>query len=201
MGVTRLLKRPGNTERFREIACPHLTFLYNLAMKYTGNRYDAEDMVQETYFTALKSFHQLRDESRCKSWLFAILRNIYLREARQSGRMRLIPDIGDEPEYVEMLDEAANTPDVERALEQKLDAQQIQELLSRLPEKYKTLIILYFTEEMSYREISDLVEIPIGTVMSRLSRGKQLLKKAALKSSLRNSSAGNVVKLDSAKNW
>ena len=68
--------------RFKELTFPHLQFLYNVALKYTGKPYDAEDVLQETMYTAYRKFHQLRDETKCKQWLFSILRTTFLREQR-----------------------------------------------------------------------------------------------------------------------
>lgn len=163
-------------ERFWSLASPFVSFVYNMALRYTGNRFDAEDLLQETIFTGLKKFHQLRDATRCKNWLFAILRNLYLRQVRRSERF--VPTDFDEQgrDYVSLLEEAAMRSNPEQELMERLDAAGIQRALDRLPERYKSPILLYFMEGMSYREIADAVDLPLGTVMSRLSRGKELLK-------------------------
>jgi RNA polymerase sigma factor (sigma-70 family) len=79
------MKRPP--EKFWQLADAHLKFLYNIALRYTGNRYDAEDLVQETFYVGFKKFYQLREERKFKSWLFAILRNTHLKNGRQKGKL------------------------------------------------------------------------------------------------------------------
>jgi RNA polymerase sigma-70 factor (ECF subfamily) len=163
-----------------------------MALRYTGNGYDAEDMVQETFYTAFKSFHQLRNESKCKSWLFTILRNIYLKELRQKGRMREV-EYGEDSDYVSYLEEAADPFDMEKTFEKNMESSRIQHILNGLPEKYKSPLLLCYMEDMSYKEISDILDIPMGTVMSRLARGKTLLKKELLRRSKMGASKKKVV--------
>jgi RNA polymerase sigma-70 factor (ECF subfamily) len=155
-----------------------------MAMRYTGNRFDAEDLLQETVFMGLKNFHQLRDEAKCKHWLFAILRNLYLSQVERCERIVQTDFDEKGPDYVSLLEEAAQRPNPEQDLMERMDAAQIQSILDRLPEKYKSPILLYFMEGMSYQEIAVAMNLPIGTVMSRLSRGKELLKKSVLRASL-----------------
>lgn len=171
-------------EKFWSLASPFVSFLYNMALRYTGNRFDAEDLLQETVFMGLKNFHQLRDETRCKNWLFTILRNLYLSQLERCEKI-VHTDFNEKgQDYVGLLEEAAQRPDPEQDLMERLDAAQIQSLLNRLPEKYKSPILLYFMEGMSYQEISEAMNLPLGTVMSRLSRGKELLKESILRASL-----------------
>jgi RNA polymerase sigma-70 factor (ECF subfamily) len=174
------LNRKRDTQRFKELAYPHLKFLYNIALRYAGNTYDAEDIVQETFYAAYKNFHQLRDESKCKSWLFAILRRIYLKEIRQSERKDKI-EHDERNSYLTFLEEAAERFDIEKAFERQIEGAHLQHILDKIPERYKSPILLYYMDDMSYQEISDHLQIPIGTVMSRLARGKELMKKELLR--------------------
>ena len=174
--------RNKNTKRFRELVFPHLKFLYNVAYRYAGNRQDAEDMVQETAYTALKNLHQLREEKGCKSWLFTILKNLHFRELRHKARCTVPPFNDNDTDYPDQLQEVAQLRNAEEALAKRIDSLRIQQVLNDLPEKYKSPLILYYVEGMSYREISEVADIPLGTVMSRLSRGKELLKKGLLTS-------------------
>ncbi|MDA3835859.1 MAG: sigma-70 family RNA polymerase sigma factor, partial [Spirochaetales bacterium] len=82
--------RKKQRDHFKALAYPHITFLYNVAMKYMGDPYDAEDLVQETMYGAFRNFGQLRDESKCRSWLFAILRSNFLKEKRQAVQRPLL---------------------------------------------------------------------------------------------------------------
>ncbi len=189
----------NNPDRFWELAKDHVKFIYNMALRYAGNQYDAEDLVQETYFIAFKKFDQLRDESKLKSWLFTILRNTYLKTRRQSGQSK-ITEYDDGTEYISALEIAVEQIDVATAYEQKIESDQIQQLLAELPEKYKSPLLLYYLSEMSYQEISETIDLPMGTVMSRLSRGKQILKKKILRIQMLDSQSSKVIQFPS-KNY
>lgn len=163
-------------KRFKDVTYPHLQFLYNVAFKYTGKSYDAEDLVQETMYTAYKKFSQLRDEKKIRSWLFMILRSHFLKEKRQLATR---PYLDDGNGYLKNItDESEKTlPD---KYEEKMNRQEVQRVLDVLPEKFKSILILYYMEEMTYQEISQFLDIPIGTVMSRLARGKKYMKNELL---------------------
>jgi len=181
-------------DHFWELAREQVRFLYNVALRYAGNPYDAEDLVQETYFIAFKKFDQLRDERKLKSWLFAILRNTYLKSLRQNQRQKITEyNDGIEYEYMTALEDAADKIDVATAYEQKIEADRVQRLLAELPEKYKSALLLYYISEMSYQEISETLDLPMGTVMSRLSRGKRMLKKKILRLQLLDSQPSKVI--------
>ena len=186
-------------EKFWELADVHMNFLYNMALRYAGNRYDAEDLVQETFYVGLKKFYQLREERKFKSWLFAILRNTYLKNRRQEGKF-LKSEYEDDTDYIRLLENAAEHIDVETAYEQKIESAQIQELLNELPEKQKTPLLLYYVSGMAYHEISETLAVPMGTVMSRLSRGKQILKKKVLRHYMRNNESARIVQFPKQAN-
>ena len=172
------------SNNFKELAYPHMRFLYNVALKYMRNQYDAEDLVQETMYAAFRNFHQLREQSKCRSWLFAIMRSNFLKEKRQAGRR---PYLGTDETYLNFLEGVSST-NIAGDLEKKLESEHVQDVIDRLPEKYKTPLILFFLEDMSYQEISEFLDIPIGTVMSRLSRAKQSMKKELLREATINES-------------
>ncbi len=187
-----LSSRIRSREQFWQLAKIHLSYLYNVAIRYAGNQYDAEDLVQETYFIAFKKFDQLRDPDKIKSWLFTILRNIYLKNQRQNGRGKKA-EYDDGIDYINSLENAAERLDPASAYERKIEADRIQQLLAELPEKYQSPIFLYYTSEMTYQEISETLDLPIGTVMSRLSRGKQMLKKKILRLHMLELPPSNVI--------
>lgn len=170
------LLRRVDKKKFRELTYPHLDFLYNMAMKYIGRPYDAEDLVQETMYTAYRKFHQLRDENKCKAWLFSIMRSHFLRENRQFSRRPLLDDGSG---YLKYLSDSG-ADDFAGELDKKLDKVRVAKALESLEEKFRTVVTLYYMEEMTYQEISEFLDIPVGTVMSRLSRGKKRLKKLLL---------------------
>jgi RNA polymerase sigma-70 factor (ECF subfamily) len=162
------------------LADPHLDFIFNVAFRLSGNRYDAEDLSQETMTVAFDKFSQLKDHERVRYWLLAILRNLYLR-SHEKQRPTLL-DVPDEESYNSVFERmtAEGTPESEFF---EIDsAREVQGVLNRLPEKYKTPLILFYTEEWSYREIADGLDLPMGTVMSRIARGRDLVKKELLQS-------------------
>jgi len=171
-------RRSVSEERFMQVAYPHLDFVFNMALRLSGNRYDAEDLTQETFAIAFRKLHQLKDEQRCKFWLLSILRNIFLR-GREKCRPELL-DVQSDEDYVTVLENLAGEGNPEEILLDKSAAQEVQAILGGLPEKYQTPLILFYTEEWSYQEIAEGLELPMGTVMSRIGRGRELLKKGLL---------------------
>lgn len=187
-------RRKQQCEKFWNLAQDQTRFLYNVAFKYAGNHYDAEDLVQETLYTAYNKFHQLRDDRKFKSWMFTILRNHFLKWQRTKTRARL-DEFENEIDYLSELESASAQQDAASVFERKAEAETIQSILDTLPEKYKTVLILYFMEDNAYQEIAEILGVPIGTVMSRLSRAKQMMKKALLRSMIHVPQEEKVIQL------
>ncbi len=183
--------RRVDKKRFKELTYPHLEFLYNVALKYSGTRYDAEDLVQETMVTAYTKFRQLRDDKSCRAWLFTILRNHFLKERKQLLRR---PYLDDGSSYLDYIRDEKSSGFVDRIVEKDAN-KKLHEVLAEISEKFKSPLILYYMEEMTYQEISEYLDIPIGTVMSRLARGKRHLKKGLLQSSSRKMNKGKIVQM------
>ena len=196
--VNFLTRRKRTADFFWQLAERHAKFLYNAALRYAGSRYDAEDLVQETFLIAFKQFEALRDERKFKGWLFAILRNTYLKNIRPDSR-RKESEYEDGIDYIGVLEDTVEHTDANRIYEQKVESKQIQHLLDELPEKHKSPLLLYYMVEMSYQEIAQALELPIGTVMSRLSRAKQMLKKKILRLHMRDSHTSNVIQFPRRK--
>jgi len=175
--MMRTKLRRVDRARFQELTFPHLAFLYNVALKYTGRKYDAEDLVQEAMYIAFRKFYQLRDEERCRSWLFSILRTTFLKQRRSVRRWTMFDDGSG---YLELLADQS-VESLEESFDKKIDGRLVQDSLAGLTEKHRLPLILYYMEEMTYQEIADYLNIPIGTVMSRLARAKKQLKKGLLK--------------------
>ena len=153
--ITLFPKTKRTPEKFWELVDVHMNFLYNMALRYAGNRYDAEDLVQDTFYAGLQKFYQLREERKFKSWLFAILRNTYLKNRRHEGKF-LKSEYEDGTDYIRLLENAAEHIDVETAYEQKIESEQIQELLNELPEKQKnTAAALLCIRNVLSRNIRD----------------------------------------------
>lgn len=186
--------KKNNHKRFETLIKPHTEFLYNMALKYCGNTYDAEDIVQETLYIALKKINQLREDSKSRSWAFTIMRNLFLKEQRYSQK-RSGFEFDDTRDYLAVLEDSAQRTDIHESIEKKDGQEHMQKMLDRLPEKYKAPILLYFMKDMSYQEISEFLDIPAGTVMSRLSRGKALLKKEILRQAINEPAREKVVEM------
>lgn len=155
---------PGRQAKVQSLVDDHYEALYRYAYRLSGTAADAEDLVQEAFCRAQEKLSQLREPERAKAWLFSILRNGYLHRLRVSQHPRLVPlqDIEDFAEPPE------NLPEVE--------PQKLQEALSELPEMFRTPVIMFYFEEFSYRDIAEQMEVPLGTVMSRLARAKAYLR-------------------------
>lgn len=149
--------------KLAELVDRHYVLLYRYAYRLTGSSADAEDLTQQAYLIAQTKWEQLRDETRAKSWLFTIIRNAYLKQLREVACLPF-QSLVDVAEPAENLD----TGDI--------DHEQLQNVLNDLPEEFRSPIILFYFEEFSYREIADHMGIPLGTVMSRLARGKAYLR-------------------------
>lgn len=172
-----ILKNTAARTAFKKLTYPHMKLLFNMALKYCGNRYDAEDIVQETYLMAFNKFHQLRDKSKCKPWMLRILRNNFLK----SYQKRKVQQKLSENEYVEFLRESLSQGAAETILAKAADNKIVQDAINRLPVKYKEVLLLYYMEDLLYKEIAKTLGIPIGTVMSRLTRAREALKLLLLK--------------------
>ena len=151
--------------------------LFNFACWLTQDRNEAEDLVQETYAKALKGFSTFQPGTNFRAWIFKILRNAFLTSRTGLKAAATVPlDLEDEGEILHAVKE---TP--ESILLQRSDWQLVQQALDQLPVAYREVLLLCEVEEMSYQEISSTLTIPMGTVMSRLSRARGALRAAIQK--------------------
>ena len=183
---------------FWNLVQDHMRFLYSVAFRYVGNRYDAEDLVQETLYTAYDKFYQLRDRRKFKSWIFTILRNHFLKWQRKKALVQM-DEFENGIDYLSQLESVSLQQDVASVYEKKIEAETIQSTLVKLPEKYKAVLVLYYMEDSSYQEIADMLAVPVGTVMSRLSRAKHMMKKALLRSTIAQPQSKKVVRLNTKR--
>jgi RNA polymerase sigma-70 factor (ECF subfamily) len=163
---------PGGGDPFAAEALSYVDSLYGTAMRLTRRVQDAEDLVQETYLKAFRASTQFERGTNLKAWLFTILHNTYRNMRRHDGRNPV--DVNSETvEQAIDVAGAAQTPEqmLSRAT---LDAD-LQEALDALPESFRQAVWLRDVEEFAYAEIAAMLEIPIGTVMSRISRGRRML--------------------------
>ena len=169
---------PEKARRFREAALPHLDDVYTLARYLLRERADAEDAVQECYLRALKHFDSYRGPAM-KPWLLAILRNVCRAEfVRRAGSpaAAAIDELPDDPEQTPLWREAQETPEAQ--LLRRREATALQRLIAALEEPFRETFVLREIQNLSYREIADIIEAPVGTVMSRLARARAMLRSA-----------------------
>jgi RNA polymerase sigma-70 factor (ECF subfamily) len=191
-------RKKNQRDIFWNLVQNHMRFLYSVAFRYVGNRYDAEDLVQETLYTAYDKFHQLRDSRKFKSWIFTILRNHFLKWRRKKTPVQA-DEFENGIDYLSRLESVSLQQDVASVYEKKIEADTIQSTLDKLPEKYKAVLILYYMEDSSYQEIANMLAVPVGTVMSRLSRAKHMMKKALLRSTIVQPETKKVVRLNTKR--
>ena len=144
----------------------HYQGLYRYAYRLTGSAADAEDLTQETFGKALARLGQLRESDKAKGWLYRILRNAYLHRVRDDKRAKVVPLDG-------LGDVSRPEPEPTRW---EVDPDRLQDALCELDEAFRTPLVLFYFEEFSYKDIADHLDLPIGTVMSRLARAKAYLK-------------------------
>ncbi|MGC4047773.1 MAG: sigma-70 family RNA polymerase sigma factor [Armatimonas sp.] len=169
-------------KQFEEQMLPHIDTLYRAALSMTRSPTAADDLVQDTYVRAFQYFDQFREGTNSRAWLFRILTNLYINSYRKKNR---------EPErvsYDEMEDfylhsrladahrKGGASP--EEIVTQKLEAEAIREAIEKLPVEYREVVVLADLNELAYQEIADMLEIPLGTVRSRLSRGRRLVQRS-----------------------
>jgi RNA polymerase sigma factor (sigma-70 family) len=148
----------------------HYGPLYRFAMSLTRAESDACDLVQQTFLTWATKGYQLQDLAKVKSWLYTTLHRAYLASRRQGTRFP----------HLELEEAAAELPNVEPDLVSRLDGQEVLRLLGRLDEQFQAALALFYLEDYSYDEIAAILEVPLGTVKSRIARGLRRLKQLVL---------------------
>jgi RNA polymerase sigma-70 factor (ECF subfamily) len=167
---------------FEELTSPYMAALYAAALRMTRNPADAEDLVQETYLRAYRGFGGFREGTNLKAWLYRILTNTFINQYRAKKRRPDQVDLDDvEDFYIFRRLGGLEAADAERtaeteALESMPDAE-VKQALESIPEQFRMAVILADIEGFSYKEIADILDVPIGTVMSRIHRGRRQLQK------------------------
>jgi RNA polymerase sigma-70 factor (ECF subfamily) len=156
---------PGSQRNVQKLVDEHYTSLYRYAYRLSGSAADADDLTQEAFCKAQLNLSQLRDASRAKPWLFRILRNAYLHHIRAEKNHPCVS-----------LDDMSDLPCRLPEPLPPVDPEHLQQALGELPEVFRTPIILYYFDEFSYRDIAEQMDLPLGTVMSRLARAKAFLR-------------------------
>ena len=158
-----------SSDIFTQLVDAHYTPLFRFALSLTKNASDAGDLTQQTFFIWAKQGHALREEGKAKSWLFTTLYREFLRIRRRGDRMTALEDLGP-------VESDPPAPEVDMVT--GMDASLVVEALQEVDEVYRVPLTLFYMQDLSYKEIAEMIEAPIGTVMSRLSRGKAQLRAA-----------------------
>jgi RNA polymerase sigma-70 factor, ECF subfamily len=180
MSKAEAAKRDEELEaRFEAEALPMLPGLYSAAFRLTRNAADAEDLVQETFLRAYRGFHQFEPGTNLKAWLYRILTNTFINSYRKRQREpQTISDDQVEDWYLySKMAEGGLEPSAETAVLESLPDEDVQQALSSLPQQFRIAVMLADVEGFSYKEIAEITGVPIGTVMSRLHRGRKALEK------------------------
>jgi len=164
---------------FEETALVHMTSVYNAALRLTRNKTEAEDIFQETFLRAYRFFHQFRPGTNCRAWLFTILHSLFINRIRQASYPQV--DFEEERVYREARVGAVVPENPEVGLVHRMAREDIERAIEALPPKLRVVVVLADLEGCSYREIAEICGCPIGTVMSRLYRGRQALRVALKK--------------------
>jgi RNA polymerase sigma-70 factor, ECF subfamily len=167
---------PSQSRRFESLALPHLDAAYNLARWITGNDEDAQDVVQEAVLRALRYFASFRGDN-ARPWLLQIVRHTcfaWMKRNRPSDMVTL--DDEDEPASTAWHDSSPDEPFM--AVVRGDERTQVNQALAQLPVAFREVLVLRELEDLSYREIATIAEVPVGTVMSRLSRARNLMREA-----------------------
>lgn len=169
-----LLKRQ---KEFETEAFPHKDILFNFALRTTGDKDDAHDLLQETFMKAFRFWDKYEKGTNIRAWLFRIMKNSYINRYRKETREPGMVDYDDvENFYDSIRDDSTDSNDLQKRMYSNMLSDEVTEALQSLPEDFRTVVILCDIEGLMYDEISEFLNCPIGTVRSRLHRGRKILE-------------------------
>jgi RNA polymerase sigma-70 factor, ECF subfamily len=175
----------ADRSRFTELAMPHMQALYTAALRMTRNPADAEDLVQETFLKAYRAFDRYEDGTNLRAWLYKILTNTFINSYRAAKRRPEKADVED-VEDLYLYRRLAELPtngqgrSAEDEVFDRFTDDEVKQAIESLPEAFRIAVLLADVEGFSYKEIAEITDVPIGTVMSRIHRGRKALQKALL---------------------
>lgn len=169
-----LLRRKAD---FDSEAMPHMGILHGYAVKITGNQLDADDLVQETFLRAFRFFDKFEKGTNCKAWLFRIMKNLFINKYRKNQKEPGKVDYGEIENFFDTIRaERLDSSDLQEKVFSNLLDDDVTRALNSLQDDFKTVVILCDLEGLSYEEIAEFIQCPIGTVRSRLHRGRKMLQ-------------------------
>ncbi len=164
-------------EEFNKEAMPHMKLLHNYAYRMTNNQLDADDLVQETYLRAFRFFHKFERGTNCKAWLFRIMKNLYINNYRKAQKEPGKVDYDEVENFFDSIrSDKIDSNDLQQKVFSNLLDDELLIALNSLQDDFKTVVILCDLEGLSYEEIAEFLNCPVGTVRSRLHRGRKLLQ-------------------------
>jgi RNA polymerase sigma-70 factor (ECF subfamily) len=174
---------PDARQRLEQAAIEHIDALYRTSLRMTRNPSDAEDLVQEAYLRAFRSLHQFTEGTNLRAWLFRILTNTYINEYRRRQRRPTSASLDNIEEFYlyDHLIDSRVQPGSERPEDivlQRLTVDDVNAAIDELPDDFRQVVLLADVEGFSYREIAEIADIPVGTVMSRLYRARRRLQRS-----------------------
>ncbi len=176
--MAELTKKEQKKQKdFNEEIIPHLDALYNFGLRLTSEPNDAEDLVQDTIVKAYRFFDSYEKGTNAKAWLFRILKNSYINNYRKKSKKPQEVDYDEVATFYETIRaERTETSDLEDKMFRELIDDDISNALDEIPEDFRTVVLLCDVEDFTYEEIANMLDVPIGTIRSRLHRGRNLLK-------------------------
>lgn len=184
-------QQTGQTEKrksFEREAMPHTDALYRTALRMTKNDSDAEDLVQETMVKAYRFWDKFEQGSNCRAWLFKIMTNIFINDYRSKSRAPQsvdVDDIDDNYLYSQLVTQS-DEDNPERKLFAKIFDEDVRKAIEELPDDFRLVVVLSFLEGFAYQEIAEIADLQLGTVKSRLHRGRKLLQKKLMDYAITN---------------
>jgi RNA polymerase sigma-70 factor, ECF subfamily len=172
----------ADRSQFADLAMEYMPALYSAALRMTRNAADAEDLVQETYLKGYRGFASFTDGTNLKAWLYRILTNTYINSYRAAKRRPEVADVEDVEDLYLYRRLASDGPELGRSAEDealdRLTDDDVKAAIESLPDTFRMAVLLADVEGFSYKEIAEITDVPIGTVMSRIHRGRRALQKA-----------------------
>lgn len=176
--IRRRTQKPGVKTRFETEALVHMDSIYNSALYMTKNERDAEDLTQETFLKAFRHFEQYQAGTNCRAWLFRIMVNTFLNKNRRSVReLSFLDEVDTSESHVGAVKEGSfHLLDPEQGYLHQMFSDTVKDAIESLPPDFRTAVVLADLQDFSYKEIAEIMECPVGTVMSRIFRGRRMLR-------------------------
>jgi RNA polymerase sigma-70 factor (ECF subfamily) len=187
--VVKISEVEKKQQEFQDTAMEHTDALYRTALRMTKNTKDAEDLVQETLLKAYRFFDRFEKGTNIKAWLFKIMMNIFINDYRQKSKKPTsmsYEDVDDNYLYHQLKFQKADGRDPEELLFSRIFDDDVKRAIEELPDDFRIVVVLAFLEEFSYQEIAEIANLQLGTVKSRLHRGRKLLQKSLWEYAQRN---------------